>query len=78
MTLNAYQPLAQHETERQGGTLIAFAQEKNSSYMFVAIAKFNHEYAVWHYNGEFNGMYNGYYTTDINAAYEMFAKRLTK
>lgn len=78
MTLNAYQPLAQLECERQGGTLIAFAEEKQSSYMCIAIAKFKHEYAVWNYNGEFNGMYNGYYTTDINMAYHMFAKRLTK
>jgi hypothetical protein len=76
--MNAYYQLAQHEAARQGGLLIAFANEKDSRFMYVAIAKFNHEYAVWNYNGEFNGFYNGYYTTDIDMAYQMFAKRLTK
>ena len=51
---------AQIEAQRQNGLLIAYAIEKNSEYMYQCIAKFNHEYVVWSYNAEFNGMYNGY------------------
>ena len=76
--MNAFYQMAQIEATRQGGLLIAFAKEINGDYTYQCIAKFNHEYAVWLYNSEFNGMYNGHYTTDINCAYETFAKRLTK
>lgn len=65
------------------GELIAFAPETTTllhpdDYLYIVLAKFEHEYTVWLYNAEFNGMYNGYYTTEYSDALNEFKRRINK
>lgn len=64
-----------------GGEIIAFAQEKDSYFTFQCIAQFDDKhdkYTVWLYNLQFDGFYNGYYTSDKLGAYNEFLRRMNK
>lgn len=65
-------------TASMNGEIIAFAPEQNETQLYTVFAQFEHEYVVWNYNAEFDGMYNGYYTTDYQIARDEFVRRLMK
>lgn len=74
---------AQKVVKSMNGELIAFAPESTTllhpdDYLYIVIGKFEHEYTVWLYNAEFDGMYNGYYTNSYENALIEFKRRIDR